>query len=280
MSAPPVAMTIAGSDGSGGAGIAADLKTFAALGVYGVYALTAVTAQNTRRVLQVEAVSVEMVRAQIEAVREDFEVAAVKTGMLMGSAVAAEVASLLNTLSPRWLVVDPVAIAGSDGSALFVGDARRTLIEHFFPLRPVLTPNLPEAEVLLGESIGAATEERIDAARRIAGMGPQAVLLKGGHMEGKWAEDVLVTERQSWIFTAERLAGGGGHGTGCTLAAALTALLARGRSLPAAAVQAKEYLSAALREAPELGAGPSPLNHFHAFHPREEEKGLEGEGME
>ena len=267
MTAPPVAMTIAGSDSSGGAGIAADLKTFAALGVYGTYAITAVTAQNTQGVVRIETVSVESVLAQIDAVAADFSLGAVKTGMLVSAEIVSAVAVALRRLQPPWLIVDPVTVS-SGGVSLFDGDARHALIENLFPLSPVLTPNLLEAENLLGESIGLSTEKRIAAARCIADMGPKAVLLKGGHLEGSWAEDVLVTAQESWVFTSERLHTHGGHGTGCTLGAALTALLARGRNLPAAAVQAKEYLSKALSAAPELGHGKGPLHHFHAFYPK------------
>ncbi len=262
----PVVMTIAGSDPSGGAGIAADLKTFAALGVFGTFALTGLTAQNTRGVLRVEAVAPDLVAAQIEALREDFAIAAVKTGMLTTEAIAEVVARQMEELSPPWLVVDPVALS-SGGESLFEGDARRAMVESILPLSPVLTPNLPEAETLLQEAIGPDTSSRINAAHALVGMGPRAVLLKGGHVEGPWAEDVLVTADREWVFSSERITAHGGHGTGCTLSAALTAFLALGRPLPAAAVHAKEYLTGALERALEVGSGEPPLHHFHAYDP-------------
>jgi hydroxymethylpyrimidine/phosphomethylpyrimidine kinase len=256
----PVALTMAGSDSSGGAGIQADLKTFAAFGVYGVSVITAITAQNTQGVRAVQEVDAGVISAQLDAVAEDFEVAAVKTGMLSSAAIIeAVVAGILRHRLGR-LVVDPVMIAKS-GDRLLREDAVDALRRRLLPLASVVTPNIPEAEVLAGRPIRSRAD-RIAAARVIMELGAHAVVIKGGHTDDDPIVDLLVGGDGVREFEAARVRTDSTHGTGCTFSAAITASLADGADLPTAVGRARRYVSMALASAPGLGRGHGPLNHF------------------
>ncbi len=257
------ALTIAGSDSGGGAGIQADLKTFAAHGVYGTSAVTAVTAQNTRGVDAWEAVSTELVIAQIEAVAVDLLPAAVKTGMLANAAIVEAVAATIAELDLPNLVVDPVMIA-KGGDRLVNEDAIATLRTELLKLAEVVTPNVPEAEVLTGTTIASVDDMHL-AARRIRGLGPRVVVVKGGHLDtGPDVIDVVCTPDGVFELRAERIDTPHTHGTGCTFAAAIAARLARGDQVEEAVRGARAYLEGAIRHAPRLGAGHGPLGHFWA----------------
>ena len=260
----PTALTIAGSDSGGGAGIQADLKTFAAMGVYGTSALTAVTAQNTLGVTAWEPVSTELVIAQIEAVAGDLPPDAVKTGMLATAAIVEAVAAAIEGLDLPNLVVDPVMIA-KGGDRLLRDEAIGAIKAHLLPLAEVLTPNIPEAEVLAGGHI-ASVEDMRSAARRIRAMGPRVVVVKGGHLDravsGSDVIDIVSTRERDFELRGPRIETRHTHGTGCTFASAVAAQLARGTDIESALRDAREYLEGAIRHAPELGAGHGPLNHF------------------
>lgn len=256
------ALTIAGSDSGGGAGIQADLKTFAAHGVYGTSAITAVTAQNTLGVLSFQALEADLVTAQIEAVASDIGVHAVKTGMLATAAIVEAVAAAIDDLQLPWLVVDPVMIAKS-GDRLLDDEALAMVKSELLRRAFVVTPNVPEAEALTGMSI-RSDEDCREAARHIQRSGASAVIIKGGHLDRPDIVDLLYDGHRFTTFTAERVAGGHTHGTGCTFAAALTAHLALGRKLPDAIPDVQRYVAGAIRNAPGLGRGNGPMNHFWA----------------
>jgi hydroxymethylpyrimidine/phosphomethylpyrimidine kinase len=266
----PVALTIAGSDSGAGAGIQADLKTFAALHVYGVTVITAITAQNTLGVRAVQDVNADVVTAQLDAVAEDFAIAALKTGMLSSPAIIEAVAASIQRHRLGPLVVDPVMIAKS-GDRLLREDAIDALRRKLLPLAEVVTPNIPEAEVLAGRSI-RTRDDRLAAARIIMELGARAVVIKGGHTEDDPIIDVLVDSQGVHEYSAARIVTTSTHGTGCTFSAAITAGLAAGLDLPAAVAEARDYVSRALSSAPGLGHGHGPLNHFpssqvaHAHH--------------
>ena len=258
------ALTIAGSDSGGGAGIQADLKTFAALGCYGLSVVTALTAQNTCGVRAIHSPPAEFAAAQLAVVLDDIGADAVKTGMLHSAEVIAAVAAGLKDRGLP-LVVDPVMIAKS-GDRLLQAEAVAALREILLPLTTVLTPNLPEAEVLLGRTL--ESEDQIaEAARELTDLGPRAVVLKGGHFPGPICRDWLYQAEGNQLMALEepRITTANTHGTGCTFSAALTALLARGMPLAAAVTQAKEYLSGALARGAEykLGSGHGPVHHFY-----------------
>ena len=243
--APPVALTIAGSDCSAGAGIQADLKTFQHFHVHGLTAVTCVVSETANVVRAVHPVPVEVLRDQISLLLDGFPIAAVKTGMLFSAAHVAAVAEILRACPDIPLVVDPVMIA-STGAPLLEPDAVAAYRELLLPLARVITPNLPEAEALLGGRIDheSALEP---AARRLAEMFGTAVLLKGGHLDGPECIDLLVDGAQVHRFSAARIPDTGSHGTGCTLSAAIAAALALGKSLPDAVEIAKRFLGEALR---------------------------------
>ena len=256
------AMTVAGSDSGGGAGIQADLKTFSALEVYGTSAITALTAQNTLGVLGIYELPPEFVASQIDAILDDIGADAAKTGMLASAPIIAAVAERLRAHAARNLVVDPVMVAKS-GDALLRPDAVATLKSDLLPLALVVTPNLPEAEVLVGAKLEG--EEAIrQAAREIHAMGPAWVVVKGGHREGD-ATDLLFDGDRFSEYRAERVPTIHTHGTGCTFSAAIAAGLARGLPVPEAVGQAKSYLTEAIRRAVPIGRGRSPVHHFHAL---------------
>ena len=246
----PIALTIAGSDSSGGAGIQADLKTFTALGVYGASVLTALTAQNTRGVTAILPVPPEFVRQQIDAVATDLKVAAVKTGMLNDRATVLAVVKGVrrHTLAP--LVVDPVMVATS-GDMLLQADAVAAVRGDLLPLADILTPNLLEAARLLDLPVAADETEMQAQAQALLALGPKAVLLKGGHGEGRDAVDILVARGVAPVRLAlPRIDTANTHGTGCTLSAAIAAGLARGESLVDAVLSAKRFVHAALAGGP------------------------------
>jgi hydroxymethylpyrimidine/phosphomethylpyrimidine kinase len=254
------ALTIAGSDSGGGAGIQADLKTFAAHGVYGTSAITAVTAQNTLGVNGFEALSADLVTAQIEAVASDIGVDAGKTGMLANAAIVEAVAAAVEALEIPLLVVDPVMIAKS-GDRLIDEDAIGALRSELLRRAFVVTPNIPEAEALSGTRI-RGDADRQEAARRILKLGATAVVIKGGHLPSPIIQDLLYDGHRFTEFKAPRVEGRSTHGTGCTFAAAITAQLALGRTLSEAVPQAQEYVAGAMRAGPDIGRGHRPLHHF------------------
>jgi hydroxymethylpyrimidine/phosphomethylpyrimidine kinase len=254
------ALTIAGSDSGGGAGIQADLKTFAALGVYGASAITAVTAQNTERVFDVFPLPSELVAAQIDAVAADIDIHAVKTGMLASAAIVEVVAASIARWRLGHLVVDPVMIAKS-GDRLIAADAVGHLKDRLLPLATLVTPNRPEAEVLAEMTIDTLDDARA-AARRIHGLGPAAVVIKGGHFEGERLVNLLYDGAVFHELTTTRIQSRHTHGTGCTFASAIAAWLARGHGVADAVAQATEYVAGAVREGLAIGHGHGPLDHF------------------
>jgi hydroxymethylpyrimidine/phosphomethylpyrimidine kinase len=254
------ALTIAGSDSGAGAGIQADLKTFAAHGVYGTSAITAVTAQNTLGVTCFEALSADLVTAQIEAIVSDIGVHAAKTGMLANAAIVEAVAAAVQDLEIPLLVVDPVMIAKS-GDRLVdeeaVGMMRSELLRNAF----VVTPNIPEAEALADMRIATA-QDRHEAARRVLKLGASAVIIKGGHFDSPDILDLLYDGHRFQEFRGPRIAGSHTHGTGCTYAASLASHLALGRSLQDAVPLAQEYVAGGIRHGLQIGRGHGPLHHF------------------
>ena len=253
------AMTIAGSDSSGGAGIQADLKTFAALGVYGSSVVTAITAQNTLKVIAVHEVPVETVEAQIDAVLTDIGADAVKTGMLLSTSIIEAVAEKMKFHEVKLLVVDPVMVAKS-GDRLLRPDAISALQNLLIPLATVVTPNVPEAEVLAGMKIDTSDAAWL-AARRIVELGAKVVVIKGGHLPGE-AIDRLYDGETLKEFCAPRVDTNNTHGTGCTFASAIAAGLAKGRNIVDAVEAAKDYVTQTIKSSYSLGQGHGPLNHF------------------
>jgi hydroxymethylpyrimidine/phosphomethylpyrimidine kinase len=265
------ALTIAGSDSGGGAGIQADLKTFSALGCYGMSVITALTAQNTREVTAVHAAPVEVVVAQLDAVLSDIGADAIKIGMLLSPEITQAVGETLRRWRAGPVVLDPVMVAKS-GDRLLTEPAVLSLRKHVFPLADLVTPNLPEAAALLGRPVeGRGAMEQ--AAIELLGLGPKAVLLKGGHLdEAEASADVLVWEDEGhhlmrrW-FEYPRIATVNTHGTGCTLSSAVAAYLARGMRLEAAVERARAYVQRAIEAGAgyELGKGHGPVQHFHGL---------------
>jgi len=256
----PIALTIAGSDSGGGAGIQADLKTFHAFGVFGTSAITAITVQNTLGVSGVEAVSTDVVRAQIRAVAEDLRPAAVKSGMLATAELVRAVAESLREHHLAPYVLDPVMVASS-GHRLLDEDAEQTILAELVPLAALVTPNLDEAAILTGAPV-RNYEEMKRAALGLVERGAQAALLKGGHLEAEELVDVLFDGERWYEWRRPKLATRHTHGTGCTLSAAIAAGLAQGRPLAEAVDDALDFVSHAMRSAPGLGAGFGPLNHM------------------
>ncbi|MCA1635807.1 MAG: bifunctional hydroxymethylpyrimidine kinase/phosphomethylpyrimidine kinase [Acidobacteria bacterium] len=254
-----VALTIAGFDPSGGAGIVADIKTFTAFGCFATAAVTALTYQNTTGVFGAAHQTAEAVRAQVLPVVEDFHVAGAKTGMLPTREIISEVARLFREEALPAPVVDPV-VRSTSGFDLIDDEALEALKRELLPLARVVTPNIPEAERITGLSIGDEEGMR-RAARRMREMGARAVLVKGGHLTGVGALDLLDDEGQTTTFTAARIETNATHGTGCTLAAAIAACLARGMTLEASIGAAKRFVTDAIRHAPRLGRGHGPINH-------------------
>lgn len=267
MATKPIALTIAGSDSGGGAGIQADIKSMEANGVFATSALTAVTAQNSEAVTMAFNLPDPLIEAQIDAVASDFEVAAVKTGMLSSSSIIHTVAGRIEAHDLYPLVVDPVMISKS-GFKLLEDEAIDTLRARLMPLATVVTPNAHEAALLTEGPIDTVDDARA-AAEAVHAMGPDAVVVKGGHVHGDTAEvvDVFFDGTEMHTFAAPRIDTRNTHGTGCTYASAIAAHLARGRALPAAIEQAKRYVTAAIRHALPFGKGHGPTNHFYHLDP-------------
>lgn len=254
----PNVLSIAGSDPSGGAGIQADLKTFAALGVYGMAAITSLTAQNTRGVAGVADVPPEFVARQIEAIFADVRVDAVKIGMLSNADIIHAVAQMIERYNPPHVILDPVMVATS-GDSLIAGDAVEAMKSRLIPLCDVLTPNIPEGEKLLRKAV---LDVEV-AARELRNLGAGAVFLKGGHLKGDNATDLLVWDDGAEFLDAPRIQTKNTHGTGCTLSSAMAGFLARGLPLREACWAAKNFVSSAIIYADELdvGSGAGPLHH-------------------
>ncbi len=261
-----VALTIAGSDSGGGAGIQADLKTFSALGVFGTSVIAALTAQNTRGVSGIHDVPPEFVAAQIDAVFSDFDVGAVKIGMLSRAATIEAVAAGLDRHRAKNIVLDPVMVATS-GDRLIDAAAVESLTRLLIPRALLITPNLPEAAALLAAPVATSETEMRGQAQRLIAAGARAVLMKGGHGKGVEAVDLLVDATSVTRLAATRVATRHTHGTGCTLSSAIAAGLAKGLALAEAVRAAKEYITAAIAAADRLqvGHGHGPVHHFHAW---------------
>ncbi len=242
----PCALTIAGSDSGGGAGLQADLKTFHALGVHGLTATTCLTAQNPAGVLGVQPTRPAMLRLQLAAINEGFSIRAMKTGMLYSRALINEVVRFAAANRQIPLVVDPVMVATS-GARLLNTSAIKALAEDLLPRAILITPNIPEAEALLGTTVRDIEDQR-RAARELAHRFGCAVVVKGGHLKGAEAADIFWDSESELLLTAPFLHGIKTHGTGCTFSAALTALIARGQLLPAAVVNAKQFITQAIAE--------------------------------
>ena len=254
----PVALTVAGSDSGGGAGIQADLKVFFALGCHGTSALTALTAQNTVAVTGIHEVPDEFVVAQIEAVVSDIGVDAAKTGMLASAPIVEAVAKAIEASGIERLVVDPVFVS-KHRDRLLAEDAVDALKSRLFPLAMVVTPNLYEAGALLGREVESIDDMK-RAAEGLREMGPKAVLVKGGHLAGERAVDVLFDGSEMIEIDGPRFDTDDTHGTGCAISAAITARLAHGGDLVAAARYAKDFISGAIERSLRLGAGYGPVN--------------------
>ena len=252
----------AGSDSGGGAGIQADIKAVSALGGFAATAITALTAQNTHGVFGIHAVPPEFVLLQMEKVLGDIGADCIKTGMLASADIIRAVAEGVARFAPGVpLVVDPVMVA-KGGAALLADDATQALIAHLVAGATLITPNIPEAEALLGRKIGGAADME-DAARDLLALGPHAVLLKGGHLDGDDLVDLLVTPGSSRRWSSRRIHTRSTHGTGCTLASATACGLAQGLSVEDAVGRARAYVQEAIATAPGLGTGHGPLNHMH-----------------
>ncbi len=258
-----IALTIAGSDSGGGAGIQADLKTFSALGVYGASVLTAITAQNTHGVTAIENLSPDIIRAQMDAVLSDLDVNAIKIGMVSTVATIEAIAERLNHWQ-RQAVFDPVMVATA-GDALLQPNAIDALQRLLLPRALLLTPNLPEAALLTNMPIAEDEAHMIRQGERLLTMGPAAVLIKGGHAKGAMSTDILLDGASVRRFSTLRIETANDHGTGCTLASAITAGMAKGMVLHEAISEAKDYLTAAMAasETLEVGRGRGPVHHFH-----------------
>ncbi len=261
----PTALSIAGSDPSGGAGIQADLKAFSANRVYGMAAITALTVQNTQGVRGVHLIPPEFVASQIAAVFDDIRVGAVKIGMIANAGIAAAVAKALGGRDAP-VVLDPVMVA-KGGAALLDPEAVATLRSRLVPRATILTPNLPEAAVLLDTAIADSREAMEDQARALLALGPDCIVLKGGHLGGDASPDCIAfPDRLVWL-DAPRDPTRNTHGTGCTLSAAIAAHLARGAGPEAAVRAARAYVTAAIAESDtlDIGSGHGPVHHFHAL---------------
>ena len=255
------ALTIAGSDSGGGAGIQADLKTFQELEIFGMSALTAVTAQNTLGVHGVYPMSVEAVVKQIQAIGDDMGTDAVKTGMLFNAEIIAAVSEKIRHYNWKNLIVDPVMIA-KGGASLLQLEAISAMKNFLLPLAKVITPNIPEAEVLTGMSIQTAEDKQI-AAQKLFQLGVKNIVIKGGHDENKSeSTDLLFNGTEFYTFTSKRIDTKNTHGTGCTFSAAITAQLAKGATVYDAVVKAKDFIQAAIEEDLEIGQGHGPTNHW------------------
>ena len=256
-------LIVAGSDSSGGAGIQADIKTVTMFGAYAATAVSAITVQNTLGVSDVLPLEPDIIVRQMQAVLDDIGADVVKTGMLHSTAVIEAVSQELDVRSDLKLVVDPVMVATS-GDPLLQEDAMIALRNLLVPAATILTPNMPEAARLTGQSVETLDDQK-RAADALMGLGPNAVLVKGGHGEGADVHDVLVTEDSIEVMSSPRIDTLHTHGTGCTLASAIAALLSQGAPMREAVSIARDYVHEAIATAPGLGKGHGPLNHLHPF---------------
>lgn len=256
-------LTIAGSDCSGGAGIQADLKTFAAHGTYGMSVIVSVVAENTSRVISIQDIDADIIQDQLDAVFEDIKVDGVKVGMLSNTSAIKAVAEKFKQYCPPKPVIDPVMVA-KGGCALMRADALDALIHEIIPLAFVLTPNIPEAEVITGMKINGIDEMK-KAAAAIYKMGAKNVLIKGGHLSGD-AEDILFDGKNFFSYLNARIQTKNTHGTGCTLSSAIAANLAKGMQITEAVRAAKAYITMAIEHALPIGKGHGPTNHFYNFY--------------
>ena len=264
------AMTIAGSDSGGGAGIQADIKAISATGGYACSVITALTAQNTCGVSAIHSIPAGFIQQQFDAVFSDLDIKAVKIGMLGDVETIQAVANALRQYRPRQVVLDPVMVATS-GDALLKREATQALVDELFPLATLITPNLPEALALLGESAELLPENDLQLeqlAGRVLKLGPESVLVKGGHSDGAESTDCWFDGSETRFYRAERIDTQNTHGTGCTLSASIASYLAQGRDLPTAIAAAKGYISQAIAHADQLqiGQGHGPVHHFFAGH--------------
>jgi len=256
-------LTVAGSDSGGGAGIQADLKTFSAHGVFGMSAITAVTAQNTLGVSAVQDISADIIAKQIDAVFEDMGADAVKIGMVSQTASIEAIAKQLSKHQARNIVLDPVMISKS-GFDLLQPEAKEALIKHLLPIATIITPNIHEAQAITGCKI-INVEQMEFAAREIYSLGPQTVLVKGGHLEDD-AVDVLYDGKGMKHFQAARVDSKNTHGTGCTLSSAIAANLALGDAVTEAVEKAKNYITEAIKHSFPIGKGVGPVHHFYRLY--------------
>lgn len=260
------ALTIAGSDSSGGAGIQADLKTFQAHGVYGMSAVTAVTVQNTQKVYDIQEMTPDIVRGQIRCLFDDIDIHAVKIGMVSSIPLIRAIAGALGAVSPPPVVLDPVMISKS-GYRLLRQDAQDALVSHLFPLAEVVTPNIFEAEALVGAPVRTVAEMR-GAAEKILALGARKVVVKGGHLGEARATDVIFDGKEfrelegRWVETQNT------HGTGCTFSSAVAANLALGRGFFDAVTRAKAYITGAIEHSLDIGKGYGPTHHFYDLYAR------------
>lgn len=254
------ALTIAGSDSGGGAGIQADLKTFQELGVYGMSAITAITAQNTMGVKGVHPVPTSMITLQLEAIAADLTPDSIKTGMLFSSEVIHAVADCIEKFSWKQVVIDPVMIA-KGGASLLQQDAIIAMKERLLPLATMITPNIPEAEVLTGITIHSLEDRKI-AAKHLFELGVDFVVIKGGHSDDSMAVDIFFDGDRFEEISSPRLQTKNTHGTGCTFSAAITAQLAKGNSVKDSVTIAKHYIQAAIKHDLHIGSGHGPTNHW------------------
>ncbi|WP_010631123.1 bifunctional hydroxymethylpyrimidine kinase/phosphomethylpyrimidine kinase [Sporolactobacillus vineae] len=261
------ALTIAGSDSGGGAGIQADLKTFSALGVFGMSAVVSVTAQNTVSVRDIEDLSPRIIGEQIDAVFQDLPVGAVKIGMVSNQAAIQVIAEKLKRYQPEYIVLDPVMVSKS-GFDLLKPEAQNALIEQLLPLATVVTPNLFEAAKLVGRDV-SSLDDMHEAAQEIYHMGPQRVLVKGGHLPDG-PTDIFYDGRIFHEFTGHHVATKNTHGTGCTLSSAIAAYLSRGEELSEAIQKAKTYIQGAIEHSLPIGHGCGPTHHFYRWYPESE----------
>ncbi|NIX15952.1 MAG: bifunctional hydroxymethylpyrimidine kinase/phosphomethylpyrimidine kinase [Candidatus Dadabacteria bacterium] len=258
----PKALTIAGSDSGGGAGIQADLKTFTAHKVYGMSVLTSITAQNTNKVLGIHNLSPEFIGLQLVAVATDFEVNAAKTGMLSNKTIIKSISDQLKRYKIPNLVVDPVMISKS-GARLLEKEAETSLKNDIIPLAFVVTPNIPEAEVIAGMEIGSIDQMK-EACEKIIEIGPKNVLIKGGHLkDNKDAVDIFYDGTDFYEIATKWIKTKNTHGTGCTYSAAICANLAKGMEVLESVSKAKDYVTSAIEKSFNIGSGHGPLNHFH-----------------
>jgi len=262
----PNALTIAGSDPGGGAGIQADLKTFSALGVFGTTVIAALTAQNTQGVTGIHTIPVDFIALQIDTLYSDIRIDAVKVGMVGTAGVAAIVADRLKAQKARNIVVDPVMVA-KGGASLIDNAAVAGLKESLIGMATIITPNIPEGARLTGRPQPTDIDGMRDLAAALYELGSQYVLLKGGHLTGKESVDLLYDGSTSVVLSADRIPTKNTHGTGCTLSSAVAALLAKGRTVEEAVLEAKEYITGAIRESNRLnvGHGHGPVHHFHGL---------------